>query len=86
MKPTCIECGETYNPKRAALGYKTCLFCSKPPKLNIVFVDVSKSNPMISADPSQLVDAAYSNREVNSERKTRDYVSLPSYNNDKTYR
>lgn len=25
--PTCRECGETYPPKRAVLGYRTCLEC-----------------------------------------------------------
>jgi len=29
MKPECIECGEEYNPKRAELGYKTCLDCGQ---------------------------------------------------------
>lgn len=24
---TCIECGDSFNPKREALGYKTCLKC-----------------------------------------------------------
>ena len=27
MKPECIECGDTFNPKRLALGFKTCLEC-----------------------------------------------------------
>ena len=27
MNPICIECGEDYNPKRAELGYRTCLDC-----------------------------------------------------------
>ena len=27
MNPICIECGEEYNPKRAELGYRTCLDC-----------------------------------------------------------
>ena len=27
MKPECIECGETFNPKRKELGYDTCLEC-----------------------------------------------------------
>lgn len=27
MTCECIKCGEIYNPKRAALGYKTCLVC-----------------------------------------------------------
>jgi len=25
--PTCFECGETYNPRRLELGYRTCLNC-----------------------------------------------------------
>ena len=25
--PECIECGEDYNPRRLALGYRTCLDC-----------------------------------------------------------
>jgi ribosomal protein L37AE/L43A len=28
-KPECIECGETYHPKRKALGYNTCLTCGE---------------------------------------------------------
>ena len=27
MEPICIECGESYNPKRLELGYRTCLCC-----------------------------------------------------------
>ena len=27
MKPLCIVCQEEYNPKRLALGYRTCLEC-----------------------------------------------------------
>ena len=27
MKPECIECGDTFSPKRLALGLKTCLEC-----------------------------------------------------------
>ena len=27
MNAICIECGEDYNPKRAELGYRTCLGC-----------------------------------------------------------
>ena len=26
-KPECIECGDTFSPKRKALGYHTCLVC-----------------------------------------------------------
>lgn len=28
-KHTCHECGDPVNPKRYALGYKTCLFCGE---------------------------------------------------------
>ena len=27
MIAVCVECWEEYNPKRRALGYKTCLEC-----------------------------------------------------------
>ncbi len=27
MKPVCIDCYETYNPRRLELGYLTCLDC-----------------------------------------------------------
>ena len=27
MKPVCIDCHETFNPKRLELGYRTCLEC-----------------------------------------------------------
>lgn len=27
MKPECVECGESFNPKRRQLGYSTCLEC-----------------------------------------------------------
>lgn len=26
---TCLECGDTINPKRADLGYRTCIDCAK---------------------------------------------------------
>ena len=28
-KACCVECGEEYNPKRAALGYRVCLDCGE---------------------------------------------------------
>ena len=28
-KTCCVECGEEYNPKRAALGYRVCLDCGE---------------------------------------------------------
>lgn len=27
IRPVCAECGETFNPKRSALGYNICLDC-----------------------------------------------------------
>ena len=27
MKPICIDCHDEFNPKRAELGYRTCLDC-----------------------------------------------------------
>ena len=27
MNHECIKCGDLYNPKRAELGYRTCLVC-----------------------------------------------------------
>jgi predicted nucleic acid-binding Zn-ribbon protein len=29
MKIECIDCGETYNPKRHSLGYRHCLECGE---------------------------------------------------------
>jgi hypothetical protein len=26
---TCLECGDTINPKRADLGYRTCIDCAE---------------------------------------------------------
>lgn len=42
----CIKCGEDYNPARLALGYRTCLDCGSP-KLELVVIDVNKSNPVV---------------------------------------
>lgn len=44
--PTCKDCGEPYNPKRAALGYRTCLDCGSPPA-NFIIIEVAKSNPVV---------------------------------------
>ena len=27
LKPECVGCGDTYSPKRRALGYNVCLDC-----------------------------------------------------------
>lgn len=44
--PNCIQCGHEYNPKRADLGYRTCLDCGSPPEKFIV-VPVAKSNYVV---------------------------------------
>lgn len=44
--PNCIKCGQVYNPKRKALGYKTCLNCGSP-KLYLPIIEVNKSNPVV---------------------------------------
>lgn len=46
MLPNCISCGDEYNPKRAALGYRTCLECGSP-KLMPPIIYVAKSNPVV---------------------------------------
>lgn len=42
----CIKCGHSYNPKRAELGYKTCLDCGSP-KQEFLIIEVNKSNPVV---------------------------------------
>jgi predicted nucleic acid-binding Zn-ribbon protein len=44
--PSCAKCGEFYNPKRASLGYRTCLDCGSP-KQEFIVIEVSKSNPVV---------------------------------------
>lgn len=44
--PNCIECGHSYNSKRADLGYRTCLDCGSPP-IKIPVVPVNKSNYVV---------------------------------------
>lgn len=34
-KPSCRECGGEYNPKRAELGYSTCLSCGESGAIKI---------------------------------------------------
>ena len=29
MKSECIECGDSFNPKRFKLGYRTCIECGE---------------------------------------------------------
>ena len=43
MNPLCIECQEEYNPKRAAIGYRTCLDCGG----RIADIEVASASDMI---------------------------------------
>ena len=42
----CIKCGDDYNDRRKALGYRTCLGCGSP-RINFPVVPVSKSNYIV---------------------------------------
>lgn len=42
----CIECDNSYNPRRKALGYRTCLDCGSPPII-LPVVPVPKSNYVV---------------------------------------
>lgn len=42
----CIKCGQSYDIRRAQLGYKTCLDCGSP-KRHFCVVPVNKSNYVV---------------------------------------
>lgn len=44
--PFCIKCGDDYNPKRLALGYRTCLDCGSP-AFKPPIIPMSKSNYVV---------------------------------------
>ena len=46
MTPVCVKCDEEYNPRRSALGYKTCLECGSP-RMSFVLIPVPKSNYVV---------------------------------------
>ena len=78
MSVFCQNCDEPYNPKRAELGYKTCLDCGSPP-VKVIMVEVNKSNPSITLDPKYLLSDAYKNCTISSNLTTNNYVQLGSY-------
>jgi ribosomal protein L37AE/L43A len=51
--PECSNCGELYSPRRAALGFDTCLDCGSPAK-SYAIVPVPKSNYVIATNVAQL--------------------------------
>lgn len=46
LVPFCVKCGDEYNPRRAALGYRTCLECGSP-KFQPPIIPMSKSNYVV---------------------------------------
>ena len=52
----CSHCGEPVNPKRAALGYRTCLPCGEQDAraTRHTIVPMAKSNYVVVTDPELL--------------------------------
>lgn len=53
---TCTACGSEYSPKRAALGYRTCLSCGDKAAREVKHctVPLSKSNYVVISNPREL--------------------------------
>lgn len=55
----CVNCGDIYPAKRAALGYKTCLACgeknAKEARSTWTVAPVHKSNYVLITNPTELV-------------------------------
>ena len=82
------DCGDEFQPARAALGYTTCFIHSHLDPMNaippLVLQDVNKSNPTITRNPNGLVSEPYALRPARSElRQTRAYIRLDA--KDKKY-
>lgn len=52
----CISCGETFPPRRQALGYNTCLECGDFAARAVKFtvVPMAKSNYVVVSNPNEL--------------------------------
>ena len=52
----CISCGDTFPPRRQALGYNTCLACGDfaAREVRWTSVPMNKSNYVLITDPSEL--------------------------------
>lgn len=52
----CIRCGEDIPPKRAAIGYKTCLPCGdkQAKEVRHTIAPLNKSNYMVFTDATML--------------------------------
>ena len=44
--PSCVKCREPYSPRRAELGYKTCLDCGSP-VFKPPIIPMTKSNYVV---------------------------------------
>lgn len=84
--PICVGCGSKFAAKRAKLGYKTCMLCADTSIIRPILLEVSKSNPTVTLDPTQLLGEAFVGRKVESAPKVRPYVSLRSFKDEKLYK
>ena len=52
----CISCGDTYPPRRAQLGYNTCLECGDFAAREVKFTiaPLNKSNYVVISNPEDL--------------------------------
>lgn len=50
------KCGDTINPRRAALGYNTCLVCGDQAAKLVTFctAPLNKSNYVVISNPAEL--------------------------------
>jgi hypothetical protein len=51
--PECCLCGEEFDPRRHALGYRTCLSCGTPKK-QYCSVQMHKSNAVLVSNKADL--------------------------------
>ncbi len=77
--PICAVCDEPYNPRRAALGYTTCLPCAhdQGEAPAVIIADVSKSNGMITLDPRNV--SAIPAGSARSSLKSEAYMRLTGF-------
>lgn len=75
----CIECGDDVHPVRVGHGFKTCIDCARTlptPKPQVVFEDVSKSNPSLTLRASAIAPALAGRPAASEPKSTRAYMPL----------
>lgn len=82
-------CGDEINPRRADLGYTTCLAHSKQDPMNeippLMLLDVNKSNPTITRR-TDFLGEAYADRKISCQmRQTRSYIQLNSLSKEDSH-